>query len=201
MRARGAAPLSYRDMADAYPGLFPNPRARPRRPPGPKPCENAYREIPDSVFTVSIRYRRGSSRGPAGRLFYLPARVDPLAWLTERLGDVKLCGEPVPVQPEDAGPMLPRPSPPTILSPMSSPSRSLPSSRSLWPQWPPSTSSGYASTTNGWPGGSPVRCSRRAARQSPARYQATPWERRRSRILSWFRYKPHRSLDKSVWRR
>ena len=29
-----------------------------------------------------------AARGPAGRLLYDPARIDPAAWLTERLGEV-----------------------------------------------------------------------------------------------------------------
>jgi hypothetical protein len=44
------------------------------------------------------QYRRHGSRGPAGRLLYDPARIDPEAWLTERLGDVEMRGEPEPVQ-------------------------------------------------------------------------------------------------------
>jgi hypothetical protein len=45
---------------------------------------------------LSVAYRRRGTRGPAGSLLYDPARIDPLPWLTERLGDVKLCGEAVP---------------------------------------------------------------------------------------------------------
>jgi hypothetical protein len=33
-------------------------------------------------------YRRRGTRGPAGRLLYDPARIDPRDWLAERLGEV-----------------------------------------------------------------------------------------------------------------
>jgi hypothetical protein len=37
---------------------------------------------------LTAHYRKGGSRGPPGRLLYDPARIDPEAWLRERLGDV-----------------------------------------------------------------------------------------------------------------
>ena len=42
---------------------------------------------------LSLAYRRAGSRGPAGRLLYDPARIDPAAWLAERIGEVTILGE------------------------------------------------------------------------------------------------------------
>ena len=49
---------------------------------------------------LSVAYRRTGSRGPAGRLLYDPARIDPAAWLAERIGEVTILGEAVPVETE-----------------------------------------------------------------------------------------------------
>jgi hypothetical protein len=40
-----------------------------------------------SGFLV-ISYRRKGARGPAGKLLYDATWIDPLAWLTDRIGDV-----------------------------------------------------------------------------------------------------------------
>src|SRR3954451_1973445 len=42
---------------------------------------------------LSVAYRRTGSRGPAGRLLYDARRVDPAAWLAERIGPVTILGE------------------------------------------------------------------------------------------------------------
>ena len=47
MRARGAVPVSYRDMAAAYPDLFETARAGRDRDAAGKPTTNFYREIPN----------------------------------------------------------------------------------------------------------------------------------------------------------
>jgi hypothetical protein len=36
----------------------------------------------------SIGYRRQGARGPAGKLLYDATRIDPVAWLPERIGEV-----------------------------------------------------------------------------------------------------------------
>jgi hypothetical protein len=47
---------------------------------------------------LSIAYRRTGSRGPAARLLFVPARIDPVAWLRERIGDVTILGEGEPIE-------------------------------------------------------------------------------------------------------
>ena len=45
----------------------------------------------------SVAYRRTGSRGPRARLLYDPARIDPAAWLAERIGDITILGEAEPL--------------------------------------------------------------------------------------------------------
>jgi hypothetical protein len=89
MRARGAVPLGYADMATAYPDLFSSAEAARkalfRENPGQMPTEEYLIGVCPGFLSVS--YRRAGSRGPAGRLLYA-GRIDPLAWLKDRLGDV-----------------------------------------------------------------------------------------------------------------
>jgi len=89
MRARGAVPLSYADIATAYPDLFVTARAAQmtliRENPSQTPIEKYLIGVCDGFRTID--YRRAGSRGPGGRLLYA-ARIDPLAWLADRLGDV-----------------------------------------------------------------------------------------------------------------
>jgi putative DNA primase/helicase len=90
MRARGAVPLNYADMADCYPDLFGSRSAAEsalRR-------ENPRQMSIDSYYSIdicsgfsSLGYRRGS-RGPWSRLLYDAACIDPVDWLKERLDDV-----------------------------------------------------------------------------------------------------------------
>jgi putative DNA primase/helicase len=90
MRARGAAPLSYCDMAAAYPDLFVSgdaaKMALTRENPEQTPIEKYLIGV-CSGFSA-INYRRRGARGPAGKLLYDAARIDPLAWLTDRIGSV-----------------------------------------------------------------------------------------------------------------
>jgi hypothetical protein len=67
----------------------------------------AEREIERFVIDVcpgflSVSYRRTGSRGPAARLLYDPARIDPATWLAARIGDVTILGEAEPLV-ADAG--------------------------------------------------------------------------------------------------
>jgi putative DNA primase/helicase len=89
MWARGAVPVSYKDMASAYPDLFDSAeaarKALKRQNPGQTPIEYIFL-IGVCPGFLSVAYRRPSSRGPAGRLLYDPERIDPTEWLAERLG-------------------------------------------------------------------------------------------------------------------
>jgi putative DNA primase/helicase len=89
MRARGAVPISYPDMATAYPDLFSSAEAARkaliRENPGQMPIEEYLIGVCPGFLSIS--YRRTGSRGPAGRLLYA-TRIAPLAWLTDRIGDV-----------------------------------------------------------------------------------------------------------------
>jgi hypothetical protein len=92
MCAAGAVPVAYRDMAEAYPGLFPSAEAARkairRTNPGQTSIESVlYRKMSG---VSALGYRRKGSRGPAGKLFYNADRIDPLVWLTARFGDCTL---------------------------------------------------------------------------------------------------------------
>jgi hypothetical protein len=95
MAARGAVLRSYADMAACYPDLFANAKAAENAAAGGNypnsSIRNPYRRF-RGVFCEAL-YRRTGSRGPAARLLYDPARVDPVAWLTERLGPVTILAE------------------------------------------------------------------------------------------------------------
>jgi len=92
MCAHGAIPLGYRDMADAYPDLFPTRDTAKMAIRRENPEQTSIKSIPyRRMFRVSaVRYRRAGSRGPAGTLFYDPTRIDPLTWLTEHLSAATL---------------------------------------------------------------------------------------------------------------
>jgi hypothetical protein len=104
MRARGAVPVSYRDMAAAYPELFDSrevaKNALERENWGQTPIEEYLIGVCPQF--LSIAYRRTGSRGPASRLLYDPPRIDSAAWLAERIGDVTILGEAEPLV-ADAG--------------------------------------------------------------------------------------------------
>jgi len=90
MKARGAVPVNYRDMATAYPDLFVSGAAAKmallRENPSQTPIENYL--IGVCYQFQSLRYRRGA-RGPASMLLYDPEIVrDPVAWLAERVRKV-----------------------------------------------------------------------------------------------------------------
>jgi hypothetical protein len=90
MKARGAVPVNYRDMATAYPDLFVSASAAQmallRENPQQTPIDNYIISVCGGF--LSLRYRRGS-RGPASTLLYDPDLVlDPVAWMAERIGKV-----------------------------------------------------------------------------------------------------------------
>jgi putative DNA primase/helicase len=120
MWAAGAVPLGHADMALAYPELFVSAEAarkalgrethssvrrenpgQPDPPEGENPGQTSIREIYNrrlsGVSGVSaVCYRRVGSRGPRGELLFDAARIDPLPWLTQRLGEVVLIGAVIP---------------------------------------------------------------------------------------------------------
>jgi putative DNA primase/helicase len=106
MWARGGVPLSYRDMAAAYPDLFKSAEAARKALTRETPDTPLIDHLFSFFLTIkglsgvsSIAYRRAGSRGPATKLFYPPDRTpDPEAWLTKRLGPVVTLGEPEPVE-------------------------------------------------------------------------------------------------------
>ena len=106
MRSRGAVPVVYRDMADAYPDLFNSRDAAEkalireigisindlRQNPRQTPIENYLIGICRGFLTIP--FKRKGFRGPASKLLFDPQRIEPLAWLSERFGEVKLLGKP-----------------------------------------------------------------------------------------------------------
>jgi putative DNA primase/helicase len=98
MLARGAMPMSRRDAAKAYSDLLPSREAAKKAMGGVNwgNSLNEYlyilRRIPQFL---AIPYRRTGSRGPAGTLLYDPERINPVEWLTSKLGPVTVLGEPV----------------------------------------------------------------------------------------------------------
>src|SRR5690242_20309229 len=110
-------------MAAAYPDLFETARAAETALQRENPTQT-----PIDIFLIgvcvgflSVGYRRTGSRGPAARLLFDPARVDPAAWLAERIGDVTILGEAEPVEAEraeaDAAPAEPPPEQATQIEP------------------------------------------------------------------------------------
>ena len=79
MRARGAMPVSYRDMAAAYPDLFETARAAEtamqRENPTQTPIEIFL--IGVCVGFLALAYRRAGSRGPAGAVAVRPGADRP----------------------------------------------------------------------------------------------------------------------------
>jgi putative DNA primase/helicase len=97
MRSRGAIPLNYRDMATAYPDLFPSDHAAQmallRENPSQTPIEKYL--IGECDGFRRIEYRRKGSRGPASKLLYKPTSVaDPAQWLAEHIGEVVIKSRP-----------------------------------------------------------------------------------------------------------
>jgi putative DNA primase/helicase len=108
MRTAGAVPLSYTDMATAYPDLFASREAakktimREAGNWGQTPIEDSpdgrnRGQTPISYLSIGVcpqfsrqRYRRRGARGPAVVLLYDSTWIDPKDWLTERLGEVML---------------------------------------------------------------------------------------------------------------
>jgi putative DNA primase/helicase len=91
MRAAGAVPSTYADMAAAYPDLFPSGDAARMAINRGNPEQTPIEYLIGVCSGFSPRqYRRKGARGPWSTLFYDPARVDPLPWLTARLGAVTL---------------------------------------------------------------------------------------------------------------
>jgi putative DNA primase/helicase len=112
MRARGAVPISYRDMAAAYPDLFETARAAETALQRENPTQTSIERflIDVCVGFLSVTYRRTGSRGPGARLLYDARRVDPVAWLRERIGPVTILGEGAPVA-EEPGEAVDAPTP------------------------------------------------------------------------------------------
>ncbi len=103
MRSRGAVPSTHADQFACYPDLFKNAKAaedaarRDRRNPPKTPIEESY--IGKFGGFLSVAYRKRGSRGPAGRLLFDPARIDPAAWLAAKLGvEVTLLDTPRPIE-------------------------------------------------------------------------------------------------------
>ena len=90
MRARGAVPISYADMATAYPDLFPSAGAAEQGLRRQNPLQTPIELYLIGVCRgfLSVTYRRAGTRGPAGRLLYDALRVDSTAWLSAKLGNV-----------------------------------------------------------------------------------------------------------------
>jgi hypothetical protein len=87
MWAAGAVPASYADMAKAYAELFPSAEAARMAINRQNPEQTSIEYLIGvcSGFSTA-RYRRVGARGPAGTLFYDPARVDATSWLRAHLG-------------------------------------------------------------------------------------------------------------------
>jgi putative DNA primase/helicase len=107
MRARGAVPTRYRDMAAAYPELFASADAA-RMALSREAAAATSEQTPIERDVIGVcseltraRYRLTGER-QAGRLLYDPARIDPAAWLTERLGPVTILDEGEPAETEPA---------------------------------------------------------------------------------------------------
>jgi len=91
MRGGGTVPLSYADMAAAYPDLFTGGeaarKALARENPGQSPIEE---------YLIGVV--RGFRRGAIGELALAASwetlsdatRLDPLAWLIDHIGDVRV---------------------------------------------------------------------------------------------------------------
>ena len=106
MRSRGAVPLVYRDIGDAYPDLFTSRNAAAsallreigirindlRRNPRQTPIEEYLIGVCSGFLSIS--FRRKGFRGPASKLLFDPQRIEPLSWLRERFGEVKILGKP-----------------------------------------------------------------------------------------------------------
>lgn len=110
MRARGAVPLQYADMAACHPDLFDSAEAARKALTRENPGQTSIRGslIDKCPGFQAWGYHKRGKRGPPGELLYDPARIDPLAWLTERLGDVELRGEPEAAAPAAPGPAAAR---------------------------------------------------------------------------------------------
>ena len=102
MRARGGVPISYRDMAAAYPDLFSSARSAETALQRENPTQTSIEIylIGVCVGFLSLPYRRTGTRGPAARLLFDPARIEPAAWLAERVGPVTILGVGKPVAAE-----------------------------------------------------------------------------------------------------
>jgi hypothetical protein len=106
MRSRGAVPMNYRDMATAYSDLFTSPHAAQmrlirefgigikgvNRNPSQSPIESYLIGVCDGFLSIS--FRRKGFRGPPSKLLFDPQRIEPLAWLNERIGEVSIQGKP-----------------------------------------------------------------------------------------------------------
>jgi hypothetical protein len=122
MIAAGAVPLApWADMAEAYPNLFPNAEAA-RKAGGRLTSDISYigyliRKCP-KLRTVPYRRLRSGKRAVTGQLAYDPRRINPAAWLAERLPGAELVmPAAAPVEAVDAPPVF-TPTAPDAVSPV-----------------------------------------------------------------------------------
>jgi hypothetical protein len=116
LRSRGAVPLNYRDLSTAYPDLFSTAEAARKalyreigirindlgKNPGQTPIESFLYSVCPGFLVIS--FKRKGFRGPASKLLFHPRRIEPLAWLSERFGEIKLIGKPRQPEPKPRRP-------------------------------------------------------------------------------------------------
>ncbi len=122
MAARGVELENSRDMATAYPDLFPTEKSATRyRQEAGRKCPSPYERSPIGKWAPPrrIQYQpAGGGKKPRFATFF--GDIDPLAWLKDRLGvEIKLLGQkttssegPRPVEAPESLRRLPPASPP-----------------------------------------------------------------------------------------
>jgi hypothetical protein len=122
MRARGAVPVRPRDAAAAHADLFPSEdaakKALIREAESTNPGQTSIRDyLIDKCPGFAVATYRLDGERKSARLLYDPRRVEPAAWLRERLGDVAVlsAGEPLATEPDadDEPATAPAPAPAT----------------------------------------------------------------------------------------
>ncbi len=105
MRSRGAVPTTYRDMATAYPDLFTSEDAARNSLTRKSALDiNSFTsfggQTPKESYLIgvcpgflSIPFKRKSFHARPSKLLFDPKSIDPLTWLTERIGDVNIKGK------------------------------------------------------------------------------------------------------------
>ena len=104
MRSRGAVPTTYRDMATAYPDLFTSEDAARKSLTRESALDiNGFTSLggqtPKESYLIgvcpgflSIPFKRKSFHARPSKLLFDPKSIDPLTWLTERIGEVNIKG-------------------------------------------------------------------------------------------------------------